>query len=72
MALSSFEFVLKGHFDLPIYIDLAATFLFDLTGALAALKRATTGSDCWRSRLRPASAAACCATAFSFRKVRRW
>jgi len=39
MALSSFEFVLKGHFDLPIYIDLAATFLFGLTGALAALKR---------------------------------
>jgi uncharacterized membrane protein YeiH len=31
--------VLKGHFDLPIYIDLAATFLFGLTGALAALKR---------------------------------
>src|SRR5215467_6918342 len=33
------ESVLKGHFDLPIYIDLAATFLFGLTGALAALKR---------------------------------
>jgi uncharacterized membrane protein YeiH len=31
--------VLKGHFDLPIYIDLAATFLFGLTGGLAALKR---------------------------------
>jgi uncharacterized membrane protein YeiH len=31
--------VLKGHFDLPIYIDLAATFLFGVTGALAALKR---------------------------------
>jgi len=31
--------VLKGHFILPIYIDLAATFLFGLTGALAALKR---------------------------------
>jgi uncharacterized membrane protein YeiH len=31
--------VLKGHFELPIYIDLAATFLFGLTGALAALKR---------------------------------
>ncbi len=31
--------MLKGHFDLPIYIDLAATFLFGLTGGLAALKR---------------------------------
>jgi uncharacterized membrane protein YeiH len=31
--------VLKGHFDLPVYIDLAAAFLFGLTGALAALKR---------------------------------
>src|SRR5512137_2050006 len=31
--------VLEGHFILPIYIDLAATFLFGLTGALAALKR---------------------------------
>ena len=31
--------MLKGHFILPIYIDLAATFLFGLTGALAALKR---------------------------------
>lgn len=31
--------MLKGHFELPIYIDLAATFLFGLTGALAALKR---------------------------------
>lgn len=31
--------MLRGHFDLPIYIDLAATFLFGLTGALAALKR---------------------------------
>ena len=31
--------MLKGHFDLPIYIDLAATFLFGVTGALAALKR---------------------------------
>ncbi len=29
----------KGHFELPIYIDLAATFLFAVTGALAALKR---------------------------------
>ena len=35
----SFTAVLKGRFDLPIYIDLAATFLFGLTGALAALKR---------------------------------
>jgi len=35
----TFESALKGHFDLPIYIDLAATFLFGLTGALAALKR---------------------------------
>ncbi len=39
MRLSGFESVLRGHFDLPIYIDLAATFLFGLTGALAALKR---------------------------------
>src|SRR5215469_15704008 len=31
--------MLKGEFALPIYIDLAATFLFGLTGALAALKR---------------------------------
>jgi uncharacterized membrane protein YeiH len=31
--------VLNGHFILPVYIDLAATFLFGLTGALAALKR---------------------------------
>jgi uncharacterized membrane protein YeiH len=31
--------VLKGHFDFPIYIDLAATFLFGVTGALAGLKR---------------------------------
>ena len=36
---TAFESVLKGHFDLPIYIDLAATFLFAVTGALAALKR---------------------------------
>lgn len=36
---AALESVLKGHFDLPIYIDLAATFLFGLTGALAALKR---------------------------------
>jgi uncharacterized membrane protein YeiH len=35
----AFESVLKGHFNLPIYLDLAATFLFGLTGALAALKR---------------------------------
>lgn len=31
--------MLKGQFDLPIYFDLAATFLFGLTGAIAALKR---------------------------------
>jgi uncharacterized membrane protein YeiH len=31
--------MLKGHFELPIQIDLAATFLFGLTGGLAALKR---------------------------------
>jgi len=31
--------VLKGHFILPISIDLAATFIFGVTGALAALKR---------------------------------
>jgi uncharacterized membrane protein YeiH len=31
--------VLKGNFELPIIIDLSATFLFGLTGALAALKR---------------------------------
>jgi uncharacterized membrane protein YeiH len=31
--------MLNGHFILPVYIDLAATFLFGLTGALAALKR---------------------------------
>ena len=31
--------MLTGHFELPIYIDLAAAFLFGLTGALAALKR---------------------------------
>lgn len=31
--------VLHGHFVLPVSIDLAATFLFALTGALAALKR---------------------------------
>jgi uncharacterized membrane protein YeiH len=31
--------VLNGQFDLPIYIDLAAAFLFGVTGALAALKR---------------------------------
>ena len=35
----AFKIVLKGHFELPIYIDLAATFLFAVTGALAALKR---------------------------------
>jgi uncharacterized membrane protein YeiH len=31
--------MLKGQFTLPIEIDLAATFLFGLTGGLAALKR---------------------------------
>jgi uncharacterized membrane protein YeiH len=31
--------VLKGDFIIPIYLDLAATFLFGVTGALAALKR---------------------------------
>ena len=31
--------MLRGHFDLPVYIDLAAAFVFGLTGALAALKR---------------------------------
>ena len=31
--------MLKGHFILPISIDLAATFIFGVTGALAALKR---------------------------------
>lgn len=31
--------MLRGHFDLPIYIDLAAAFVFGLTGALAAIKR---------------------------------
>ncbi len=31
--------MLKGQFTFPIYVDLAATFLFGLTGALAALKR---------------------------------
>ena len=31
--------MLTGQFTLPIQIDLAATFLFGLTGALAALKR---------------------------------
>jgi uncharacterized membrane protein YeiH len=31
--------MLKGQFALPIEIDLAATFLFGLTGALAAMKR---------------------------------
>jgi uncharacterized membrane protein YeiH len=31
--------MLKGDFVLPIEIDLAATFLFGLTGALAAMKR---------------------------------
>jgi uncharacterized membrane protein YeiH len=31
--------MLKGQFILPIQIDLAATFLFGLTGGLAALKR---------------------------------
>ncbi len=31
--------MLKGNFQLPIVIDLSATFLFGLTGALAALKR---------------------------------
>jgi uncharacterized membrane protein YeiH len=31
--------MLKGQFTLPIQIDLAATLLFSLTGALAALKR---------------------------------
>ena len=31
--------MLKGQFTLPVEIDLAATFLFGLTGGLAALKR---------------------------------
>ena len=31
--------MLKGQFILPIYIDLAAVFLFGVTGGLAALKR---------------------------------
>jgi uncharacterized membrane protein YeiH len=31
--------MLKGQFNLPIHIDLAATFVFGLTGALTALKR---------------------------------
>jgi uncharacterized membrane protein YeiH len=31
--------MLKGHFVLPVEIDLAATLLFGLTGGLAALKR---------------------------------
>jgi uncharacterized membrane protein YeiH len=31
--------MLNGQFTLPIEIDLAATFLFGLTGALAAMKR---------------------------------
>lgn len=31
--------MLNGHFNLPIEIDLAATYLFGLTGALAAMKR---------------------------------
>lgn len=31
--------MLKGSFQLPIYLDLAATFLFGVTGALAALRR---------------------------------
>jgi uncharacterized membrane protein YeiH len=31
--------MLKGHFILPIEIDLAATLLFSLTGALVALRR---------------------------------
>jgi uncharacterized membrane protein YeiH len=31
--------MLTGQFTLPIYIDLAAVFLFGLTGGLAALKR---------------------------------
>ncbi len=31
--------MLTGQFTLPIHIDLAATFLFGLTGGLAALKR---------------------------------
>src|SRR5580765_8519823 len=35
----TFESALKGHFILPISIDLAATFIFGVTGALAALKR---------------------------------
>jgi uncharacterized membrane protein YeiH len=31
--------MLNGQFTLPIEIELAATFLFGLTGALAAMKR---------------------------------
>lgn len=31
--------MLKGAFDLPVWFDLAATFAFALTGALAAIKR---------------------------------
>ncbi len=31
--------MLTGQFTLPVQIDLAATFLFGLTGGLAALKR---------------------------------
>jgi len=31
--------MIAGQFTLPIQIDLAATFLFGLTGGLAALKR---------------------------------
>src|SRR5277367_6419175 len=31
--------MLTGQFTLPVEIDLAATFLFGLTGGLAALKR---------------------------------
>ena len=31
--------MLKGQFQLPIVFDLAATFLFGVTGALAALRR---------------------------------
>jgi hypothetical protein len=31
--------MLAGQFTLPVEIDLAATFLFGLTGRLAALKR---------------------------------
>lgn len=31
--------MLRGHFELPVYFDLGATFLFALTGALVGVKR---------------------------------